>query len=98
MNKTESAWAAKLEMERIAGHIKRWDFDCEALKLAKRTWYHPDFRVVEMDGRIRFDEVKGFMRDDAAVKLKVAAAMHPYRFFIVKKKGKAGWDVKEVRP
>ncbi len=41
-------------------------------------------------------EVKGFMRDDAAVKLKVAAKMHPWWTFRLVKKSKKGWDIKLV--
>lgn len=39
--------------------------------------YTPDFCAWNKDGTMRCFEVKGFMRDDAAVKLKVAATMFP---------------------
>lgn len=85
MNKLESAFSIVLEARKRAGQIARWDFQPEKLRLANRTFYEPDFRVVQNDGEIVFYETKGFMEDDAAVKLKVAAEMHPYRFVLVKK-------------
>lgn len=85
MNQTERAYADQLELLRRAGQILRWDFEPERLKLADATFYVPDFRVVYPDGRVEFHEVKGYMRDDAAVKIKVAASVHPYTFVLVRK-------------
>jgi len=43
-------------------------------------------------------EVKGFMRDDAAVKLKVAASLYPWiKFHLVTRK-KGEWIIQEVLP
>ena len=71
------------------------------LRLAKKTWYTPDFWVLVRGGWKVF-EVKGFMRDDAAVKLKVAAEMYRYfQFWLVTKKKKkdgGGWDFKKITP
>jgi hypothetical protein len=39
------------------------------------------------NGELELHETKGFMRDDAAVKLKVAAGMYPMRFYLVEKSG-----------
>ena len=36
-------------------------------------------------------EVKGFWRDDARVKIKVAADIYPFRFLAIKK-AKDGWE------
>jgi hypothetical protein len=95
MNKTEAEFAALLETFRLAGEFERWDFEPEKLRLADRTFYTPDFRAIKPNGEIVFYEVKGFMRDDAAVKIKVAADIHPYRFILVKKI-KGGWSYNEV--
>lgn len=94
MNNLERDYAAALEGARIAGQIARWDFEPEALRLADRTFYHPDFRVLRVDGTVEFHEVKGFWEDDARVKIKVAAEMHPYVFVGVKRAPKrdgGGW-------
>ncbi len=85
MNRMEREWALVLEARRRAGQIARWDFQPVKLRLADRTFYEPDFRVIALDGTIEMHETKGFMEDDAAVKLKVAAEQHPYRFVLVRK-------------
>lgn len=95
MNKTESDYAMHLEILRAAGQVKRWDFEPAKLRLADKTWYTPDFRVVMSDDTIEFHEVKGFWRDDARVKIKIAAEHHPYRFVAVKRNG-AGWQYEQI--
>lgn len=101
MNRLEAAYAEVLEQRRLAGEIQRWDYEPERLILAKRTSYLPDFRVVLANGELEFHETKGFVRDDAIVKLKVAARLHPYRFYLVRKLPKrdgGGWDIREIQP
>jgi hypothetical protein len=62
------------------------------LRLGGRTWYTPDFVATEdVSGKIWAFEVKGFMRDDAAVKLKVAASMYPWMTWVLVTKGQLGW-------
>lgn len=63
------------------------------LKLAKDLRYTPDFMVHEIDGYITFYEVKGFWRDDALAKIKMASEKFPmFRFVSVKKH-----SIKEIR-
>jgi len=94
MNKTESAYAERLEMLRRLGDVGHFEFEPITLKLAKNTRYTPDFMVVT-DGRIEFHEVKGFWRDDARVKIKVAAEKFWQFKFLAVKKVKGGWDIEE---
>jgi hypothetical protein len=84
MNKLEARYAAFLDVQKSAGILARWDFEPEKLRLADGSYYIPDFRIVWPDGSITFDETKGFWRDDARTKIKVAAALHPYRFRAVR--------------
>lgn len=86
MNGTESRYAGILEIRKRAGHIARYDFQPVKLRLADNTFYTPDFRVILPDGLQEMHEVKGFMRDDAAVKIKVAAEQHPYVFKLIREK------------
>lgn len=95
MNKTEARWAEELEAYRTAGTILRWDFEPEKLRLADGAYYSPDFRVIENDLSITFYEVKGFRREAAIVRIKVAADQHPYVFKMVYWKNKQ-WLVEEV--
>lgn len=98
MNQTEKAYAVLLELRRVAGDIAQYDFQPEKLRLAKSTFYDPDFRVVLPDGTIEFHEVKGHWEDDARVKIKVAAELHPYRFIAVTARSRrdgGGWSIEE---
>lgn len=78
----------------------RIEFERITFKLADDTRYTPDFFVVRTSGFIEFHEVKGFMEDDAWVKLKVCAEQHPWFTFVLArkraKKNGGGWDVKVI--
>jgi hypothetical protein len=95
MNKLERAFY---------GHLIRttnYVILCQSVKLrmADKTWYSPDFFCLCEDGIARVFETKGFMRDDAAVKLKTTAEMYPYfRFYLVTKKKGGVWDIRPVPP
>jgi hypothetical protein len=99
-NKWELAYIREeLEPRRLVGEISWYGFECIKLKLAGATFYTPDFAVLR-DGRLSFVEVKGFLRDDAGVKFKVAAAQFPcFRFTMLRKKKVSdggGWEVMKV--
>lgn len=95
MNGTERAYSEVLEGMKRAGEIEWWAFDAIKLRLAENTFYTPDFFVMRSDGELEVHEVKGtsngkpFVEDDAAVKIKVAAALFPMNFKMV-------WKVKGV--
>lgn len=95
MNKTEGKWSKVLDEMMATGAIVRWDFEPEKLRLADGAYYTPDFRVILSDLTIEFHEIKGFMREAAAVRLKVAADQHPYVFKLIRWKNKQ-WKVEEV--
>jgi hypothetical protein len=65
-------------------------------KLAADCRYTPDFMVFMCDGTIEFHETKGFMREDARVKLYTAAAQWPYFKFVIVKRLGHGWTFKDV--
>ncbi len=106
MNKTEAAYSQDLEFRRVAGDVSWWKFEPVKLRLATNTSYTPDFMVVKkqvLNGvivtEIEMHEIKGFWRDDARVKIKVAAEMYPHFKFIAVQKIKmrygGGWKVEE---
>lgn len=80
-NGLESDYAAYLDTLMYAGKIVFWKFEKIRLTLADRTTYMPDFFVVMADGTPEFHETKGFRRDDAMVKIKVAAHSFPCFIF-----------------
>lgn len=106
MNKLEAKYAEYLEAERVARRVLWWKFEGIKLRLADNTFLTVDFAVLPAQfdlgerspGALEMHEVKGFMQDDAAVKLKVAADQYPFRFVLVRaraKKDGGGWDLKE---
>lgn len=76
MNKTEAAYAQHLEERKRTGEIEDYWFEPWKFRLANRTYYSPDFVVMMPGGELEIHELKGWMEDDAAVKLKVTAAMY----------------------
>ena len=97
MNKTEQAYADRLELLKGTGEVVWYRFEPIKLRLAEGAWYKPDFAVMLADGLIEFHEVKGFWREAARVRIKVAAEEHwMFRFVAVKKLTKnRGWQTEE---
>ncbi len=99
MNKTERAFFEEMQASPAVVKILREPYK---LRLAGRTFYAPDFVVWPVvytgDCRPACVEVKGWMREDAAVKLKVAAALYAaeWRWLLVTRAGRHGWEVREV--
>jgi hypothetical protein len=82
MNKTETRYANMLDSMVYVGDIILYRFEAINFRLAPNTFYRPDFYIIFPCGRIELHEVKGFWREDARVKIKVAAEM--YKEFIWK--------------
>lgn len=95
MNGTETAYNDHLRLLYQAGEILWWKFEGMKFRLADNTFYTPDFNVLRKDGLLEMRETKGWMRDDARVKIRVAASLYPFKFFIIRKK-KTGWETEEV--
>ncbi len=94
MNGLEKAYWAHLLARKAAGEILECMFEPLKFRLADRTFYTPDFLVMLPDGTIEIHESKGHWEDDARVKIKVAAEMHPFRFVAVTRQAKkngGGW-------
>lgn len=98
-NKTEAAFGLHLKALYPGAAIL---FNKVKLRLAKKTWYAPDYMVITGtydDPVPLFFEVKGFMRDDAAVKIKVAAEQNRWaKFYVVRKVKGGAWKVERVFP
>jgi len=102
MNKTEAKFADYLEAEKHLKRILDWRFEPVKFILAQNikgkrnaTTYTPDFIVITRDC-VGFVEVKGFWRDDAKVKIKVAADMFPWFKWRVVYLKKGEWIFEEV--
>lgn len=93
-SKLEERYHAHLLAEVKQGRIDRVDYEPVRLRLAEGCWYTPDFRVIR-NGQTEFHETKGFMREAARVRLRVAAELHPYPFYLVRA-DRAGWRIESV--
>jgi len=94
LNKLEKAFLTHLRCLKYENiHIQ-----AITLKLADDVRYTPDFSYRDFNGRMVMAEVKGFMRDDARVKLRVAARAFPEFIFVLCTKSKSiGWVIEEVK-
>ena len=98
MNKHEAEYGLMLEAMKRRDEIAWYGYETIRLKLADRTTYTPDFCVV-VEGRNgchpagipKFIEIKGFRRDDAMVKFKVAREQFWWASFEMWSKTKNGW-------
>jgi hypothetical protein len=99
LNKTEAAFGLWLREHRPGAIVVA---QAITLKLANGVRYTPDFVTVEFGpdgpGRVLTAyEVKGFLRDDAVVKIKVAAKEYPWIRVIMVTKERAGtWSMQEI--
>jgi hypothetical protein len=94
-NKWEEAYDAELRLSWGRSEIQWYGFEPIKLRLASGTYYTPDFAVVDETG-LHFVEVKGFWRDDALVKFKVAAEQFPFPFRAYRKRRVSeggGWEL-----
>lgn len=95
-NKTEAAYEQTLELLRRAGDVLWYRFEGIKLRLADKTFLTPDFAVMRNDGSMELHDCKGgIFMDDAKVKMKVAAEMYPFRFFVVRKKA-GNWEYEQI--
>jgi len=95
LNKTEKAYLAVL---RSLG-VKNLGIQSITLKIADDCRFTPDFNYVDESERTVLIDVKGWQREDAFIKIKVAARIFTqFKFQIVKKDKNIGWDVREIKP
>lgn len=74
------------------GDFLWYGYEAMKLQLGKGAWYTPDFAVMYSDRSFGFYEVKGFWREAARVRIKVAASKYPFFIFTAVKKDKnVGW-------
>jgi hypothetical protein len=97
-NKTEAAYEQYLELRRRAGEVLWYRFEGMTFKLAADCRFTPDFVVMLANGELECHEVKGIWRDDAKVKMRLAAEIFPFRFIAIyakTKKDGGGWEIQE---
>lgn len=75
-----------LEPERLAGEILGWWYEPMTLHLGGGVKYKPDFGVLPKSREYRFIETKGFWREAARARIKLAASIFPFPFTAIQ------WD------
>jgi hypothetical protein len=91
MNGLETRYSSEvLNMRKLGGELVDWKFEALKFRLAKRTFYTPDFLLVFHD-RFEIHEAKGFWEEDARVKIKVAQQMFPWFAFVAVQHIKNEW-------
>jgi hypothetical protein len=96
MNRWEQDYAEHLGKLLAVGAVQWFAFEPIKLKLADKTTYSPDFLVLAQDSVLECHEVKSFWQEDSRVKIKVAAAMFPFRFKAAfRKNQRDAWKMEE---
>lgn len=96
-NALERDWAGVLEALRRDGQLVAWHYEAFKLHLGGGAWFCPDFMLVWKDGEVSVDECKGFMREAAHVRLRVAAALFPFRIRLVRRGKGRSWNIEEIK-
>lgn len=99
MNKTERLYAFDLDILQRAGEIKAWWFEPLKVRLARRTYYTPDFLIWQQDGSLEFVEIKGYRKRacDApgeakdAVRFKMARELVPWASWRMIERSEGEW-------
>ena len=96
-SKLEVEYAAYLDSLVHVGEVLAWRYEPMSLRLADRTTYTPDFLLILPDGTLELHETKGFWREKAWIKYKVAAEQYPWFVFAYVMKSKGGtWQIKKA--
>lgn len=97
-NKWEHEYATQhLRIEKAAGLIQDYGYETERLEIGTGAFYTPDFPVTMADGTREMREVKGFRREAAMVRLRVAAARYPQFRFVLVTKRRGQWHHETIR-
>lgn len=94
LNKWEAQWLAVLRSRSFIWiGIQNITF-----KLADDCRYTPDFWTLGVGGKLIAYEVKGFMREDAKIKIKVAARLFTWAEFVLVTRDGKSWNESVVKP
>jgi hypothetical protein len=91
MNKLERAFWERLQAARSDGIFRDIYREPLKLRLAGNTFYTPDFLTYSPFNGMHLWETKGYMREDAAIKLKVAASMYPSFAWVLVQRDRGRW-------
>lgn len=90
-SKWELEYSRYLDVLKAAGRISWWAYEPDRLPIGVGAVFTPDFLVGLPDGPPEYREVKGFKREAAMVRLKVAAKQYPEAPFVLVTKRNGQW-------
>ncbi len=98
MNKLEARYWTEIVQPLVrSGEVADAGFGRLSLRISQRGWYRPDFDLWLPDGSLILDETKGYMQEDALVKLKAIAALYPrVRVRVARHDRRVGWTVQII--
>ncbi len=103
MNKTETMYAAHLELGKRVGSLLWYRFEGITLKLGDDCRYTADFAVMMADGSLEIHDTKALWKstgkphweDDARAKMAAVAEQYPFRVLAVWQEANGEWGCKE---
>ncbi len=97
-----SKWEREYHKVLLLSEYPYCEYEPISLNLAKGSRYTPDFVTRDADGNVTCWEVKGFWREAARVRIKVAARLLPWMRFVAvtktRKKDGGGWKEEIFTP
>jgi hypothetical protein len=100
--KPEKLYAARLEALVRLGEIAGWLWKPIRIRLARASFYEPDFMVVERDLEVTFDEIKGprgwALDDEGRTKWKAAGETLPMFRFRGAVLRAGAWEFEDYEP
>ena len=96
-NGWECEYGVHLNALFLAGEVLWHRRELLEFEIGYRCTYTPDEIILAADGALYADDVKGHMREDANVKIKVAARQFAGVTFRVAKLTKDGWKLREIK-
>ena len=98
-SKWELEYAQYLDVLKATNKIWDWHYEPESLEIGVGAKYTPDFKVwITFGGRVEYREVKGYKREAAMVRLRVAAARYPNDGFVLVTKKNGQWTHVTIAP
>lgn len=90
-SKWEADYAKHLELLATAGRIVDWDYEPVRLEIGEGAVYTPDFRITTLGALTEMHEVKGYRREAAMVRIRVAAKLYRRIRFVLVTKVNGEW-------
>lgn len=90
----EERYADFLAARKAYGEVRSWKYESHKLALGGGAWFTPDFVVVTLTGMVEIHECKGYWRDAAKLRMKIAAEKYDeFAWYVVYDHNGVGFDI-----